>query len=1087
MLHVDPDSRISSALEVRDVVRGCLDVLSPGELDLVYAGDIAALSNLVRAETINLPGQVEAPDGRASATELLDRDEISDEIETGPYGAVSRSEPTHILGGAVRSGSEFDGPTITPDNSTGNWSAVRSTEEALEALSEDLLPVVSTVPLDAAGASIPLVSTVEPRPFEVPFYGRVQELDHLLQRALLGLDGQPTFTVVTGPAGIGKSRLRNELARSLQTAPRPTRVYAARAEENRRLSPYAFLRRMLVNTLEAPDEQRERLLALVPPPDQIRKMLDESDPKPAELTDPASTIGPNRTQFLTGTLIGNKQADALDVDAEEERATVAGFAALALRVQHPELPPVLAVKGNPQQVGEQIRRALDVLLRGLARPSGLIVLVDDAHLLDRPSAEALARLLEPSRALPVSVIAFALPHFVETDHGERSPLGDLEALAGERVELQPLDGRASRELVRALLLRNVESSTLEELVAKGQGHPLFLDQLVRAAQATGALGLGDSGEMKILTEVTDQPDGDRIPPTVAAAVSARVSAMAPQLQKILAAGAVFGEVFWAEGIARVAEQPIERVEQDLERLLITNLVKRRARPRYADQHELEFNHAVIRSVALARLKRTRRHAFEARAASYLLAVGETDRAVIANHTAQTEAPASAAEIYVQAALAALELGDHRSAQRLAEEGLRLVDSPEQGPLQQRLHGVIEQVALVAGDWNLGRDALDALQDLAQNDGERAALLERRSRLAFLSKRFEEARLEAEEARRVWDSEGDQIGVASAELLHGEASEALGDGRAALRSYLSAQARFTAADGTAGLARTGRGLARIALSSGDYGMAENRFRGSLVHARSLRAHEGIFLANLGLAEVARLVGEPSRAQEFLGESRRVAHAFEAQLLVRLHQSWLLLEEQRWDDAYAKIERLLDSIENEARLGGPRRLGALLLALTLRRRPSADKDLRADRDRLNRARSRLERAEANAAAQEPALVISLKLALAHVHALLGDHAWAQSLAEESRSRFEKEGAVIGDEPTGLAYGYARILQLTASSDEQVRAAYAAAVAALDSVGSRLDRKQRQRYLERVLAKSILEEAERAGVRLTRDISSNRITAG
>lgn len=1120
MLVVDPADRIDSAVAVRDLARGFLDVLSPAELDTVHARDQRAVANLVRAETVNLGSgptgplpdtndDLEEPEP-AGATQLLERDQLLDEgVITGPLGVVVEApiEATQLLGRAPAAPSPP--PLIAPalfgpplpkmvavDRSTylgeargDPWGDVRSTQDGLDAQSEPslpALPVVQTAPLEAAKA--PLLSAVELRG-EIPFYGRVAELERLKSRTLAAVSGgRPSLTVVAGAAGLGKTRLRNELAKALQASHRPIKVYAARAEENRRSAPYAFLRRMLVNPNDPPEARRARLLELVPKAAMIREILSDLEPRSAELTDPTGAVNAaGRTHFFTPDLLGKTPTGTIDVDAEEERATVAAFAARALQIHQGEVPLLLAVLNDPRQLAEQIRRALDILLVGLAHPGGLIVLVDDAHLLDHESARVLTGLLRPDRQLPIAVVAFGPAQLLSEESRDRSPLGDLEELHVETMDLLPLEARASREMTRALVKGEVEASSLELLVTKTEGNPLFLEQLVRAVQANGVLGPGLAGELRLNGLAHDESDVDRVPPTISAAVSTRLAAMPHSLQKVLTASAVFGEVFWAEGVARVTEQPLANVELDLDRLLLANMVRRRSRPRYQDQHELEFTHAVIRSVALSRLKRKRRHGFEARAAEYLLSVGESERAVLAGHVAQSGEIERATELYVEAAEAALSLGDHVSACRVAEEGLLLAEGTgATGPLL-RLHGVLERVALATGDWELGRDALDALQDLAENDGARADLYERRSRLAFLATRFEEARLEAEEAKKLRQKHKDQAGLAAAELLVADAALALGDRRSALRSYLSAQARFTELSAPAGLARTARGLARIALASGDYGTAESRFKASLVQARALRAPEGIATANLGLAEVARLLGEGSRAKEFLEEARRSARTQEDRAMLRLHQAWLLLEEHRYEDAYARVHATVEGLRLDPGLGGPRRLGALLLGLSLRRRPGSERHLRGDPARLEGVQSILERAYASAAAQEPALVPALGLARALVAALQGDESSASSLAEEARGRFQREGALAGDEPAGFAYGYARILQLLGAPDDAIRTAFSEAVMALDTIGSRLERKPRQRYLERPVSVAILEDAERAGVQLQRDTRSNRITTG
>src|SRR6185295_7914889 len=101
----------------------------------------------------------------------------------------------------------------------------------------------------------------------------------------------------------------------------------------------------------------------------------------------------------------------------------------------------------------------------------------------------------------------------------------------------------------------------------------------------------------------DRTDDDRVPPTVAAAVAARIAVMKHALQRVLTTAAVYGEIFWVEGVAKLLEQGVDETTAELDVLTSQNLVRRRQSTRYQGQLEMEFTHGVIRSVALSRLKR----------------------------------------------------------------------------------------------------------------------------------------------------------------------------------------------------------------------------------------------------------------------------------------------------------------------------------------------------------------------------------------------------------------------------------------------------------------------------------------------------
>ncbi|MCA9555099.1 MAG: protein kinase, partial [Myxococcales bacterium] len=900
MLENELAARIQSAAAVRDLAQTCLDVLSPSELDAAYVHDARPLAELVRAETLDLPPlrpepglpasaqsvryrSVVAPGARLtglglrpaarSAREFPPLDDHAETVELSKAQLEAElAEPLPQVDSAADEQAQAEDPT-------GSMSAA----DVLESVSvEQALPLAPLSGVDEAGFG-GLLSYVDHMPSAM-LYGRVASLDRLERRVGRALSlSQPSLTLVIGPAGIGKTRVRTELSRNVRGRRSPPRVFAGRAEESFRTTPYAFLRRMLfaeaqVHSDDDPEVRRAKVLRMVPRVDAVRQILGA-----LEAYDGMDALGPGmadpRTAFMSPDLM-RKLGDT--AGAEEDRAVIAAFLCEALGVEYPDIPPVVAARHAPRLLGQQMRRALDVVLRALAEESGLVVLVDDAHLLDRQSAQILFALTDPAQRSRAAVVAFALPTLVDPDNRGGSPLAGPREDA-ETVELGALEPRASREMARSLVKGAVQAEALERLVQRAAGNPLYLEQLVRAVQASGVLAVGSDGEFVL---PPGAEDAERVPPTVAASVSVRLSFLEPRQQRVLTAAAVFGEVFWAEGVAQLVERPMEEVLLDLDRLLMAGLVRRRPLSRYRGETELEFVHAVVRSVALSRLKRRRRVDFEGRAATYLEAHGEADLAVVARHVAQASLHDRAAELYTRAARRALDLGDPTSAGILAEEGLRMLDEQAAPAPRLALLELLEQVALARGDWEGGRDVMDDLADLVEGPWAQAQVFLRRSRLAAMARRFEEARVEAQEAERAFSALGDQVEVARAQLYFAEAAEALADGRGALRGYLSAHVGLGPAGASAELAQCSRGLARIAASSGDYRNAENRFRTALVTSRAVRDYAGIFKAELGLADVQRFLGDLEAARGFLEEALRVAFDRRQRLSVRVAQVTLV---------------------------------------------------------------------------------------------------------------------------------------------------------------------------------------------------------
>ncbi len=105
------------------------------------------------------------------------------------------------------------------------------------------------------------------------------------------------------------------------------------------------------------------------------------------------------------------------------------------------------------------------LLTAAAEETPIVVVVDDAHLLDEASAEAIPFI---ARRLRIDGIAFIIA--TESDHG----LSEAEEL-----RLGPLDPAHARALLSVRFGGELAPSVVERIVESGQGNPLALLELAR--------------------------------------------------------------------------------------------------------------------------------------------------------------------------------------------------------------------------------------------------------------------------------------------------------------------------------------------------------------------------------------------------------------------------------------------------------------------------------------------------------------------------------------------------------------------------------------------------------------------------------
>lgn len=135
-------------------------------------------------------------------------------------------------------------------------------------------------------------------------------------------------------------------------------------------------------------------------------------------------------------------------------------------------------------------------VRGLSNLAGghkLMLLVDDAHLLDGHSATLLIHL------------ALSVPSFLIMTVRAGEPLSeDLVSIWKEglvnRVEVPPLDEPAVWEIIRLMLGHDVEPALLARISEKAQGNPLVARELVLSGLDTGAISF-DRGLWRLRAEM----------------------------------------------------------------------------------------------------------------------------------------------------------------------------------------------------------------------------------------------------------------------------------------------------------------------------------------------------------------------------------------------------------------------------------------------------------------------------------------------------------------------------------------------------------------------------------------------------------
>lgn len=205
--------------------------------------------------------------------------------------------------------------------------------------------------------------------------------------------------------------------------------------------------------------------------------------------------------------------------------------------------------------------ALRDVLRAVTAEQPALVLIDDAHWLDRDSLLALAAAARDLAGAPLFLLLTRAPH---PDRGE---LDDLQSRAGRDIDgvalrLAALSGDALRALARWALPQYQDDEidrVARRVTIDSAGLPLLAVELLHAV----ALGLDlerTRGAWPQPLRTLDQTLPGDLPETVVGAIRVGFRRLSPAAQQVLGAAAVLGGVERVEAAALGRATGIERAD-----------------------------------------------------------------------------------------------------------------------------------------------------------------------------------------------------------------------------------------------------------------------------------------------------------------------------------------------------------------------------------------------------------------------------------------------------------------------------------------------------------------------------------------------
>lgn len=247
-------------------------------------------------------------------------------------------------------------------------------------------------------------------------------------------DSVARAVLVTGPAGLGKTRLRREFLRRVRRRTDEVEVLIGRGDPMSAGAPFAMIAQTITGAAGIADGEplpvrRQKLAA------RVARAVPEGD---------RSRI----SEFL-GEIVGAPFP-------EEE--------SLQLR----------AARQDPVLRGDQMRRAYEDWLKAECARRPVVLVLEDMHWGDLPTVKVVDALLRNLRDVPLMILISARPEVHDLFPNAWNHRGMVE------LRLSELTAKASERLVREVLGDEVSEDVVRHIVETAEGNPFCLEELIRA-------------------------------------------------------------------------------------------------------------------------------------------------------------------------------------------------------------------------------------------------------------------------------------------------------------------------------------------------------------------------------------------------------------------------------------------------------------------------------------------------------------------------------------------------------------------------------------------------------------------------------
>jgi len=543
-------------------------------------------------------------------------------VVAGEMGGGGTREADAIVGATPNIAARLEG--LAKPNTVAISAATQSLVEGLFE-SDDLGPQTLKGVSEPIRVFRPRGESTAHSPFEAtvergvtPLVGREEEIGLLLKRWEQAKDGEGQVVLLSGEAGVGKSRILRGFRERLADDPHSRVLYYCSAYH--------------------------RNSALYPAVDQIQRGLRflKSD-SPAEKLDKLDSI-----------------LAELDLPAAQHAAILAKLLSVPIDGRYPEL------KSDHEGLKPRTFNTMLAIIQAMAARKPVLLVAEDLHWIDPSTLEFMDLLIEELRPCPVLILATARPEFDNPWSGH---------VHVTTLMLNHLSRRESASLISKVTRgKSLPDVVLDEIIDKTDGVPLFIEELTKMVVESGLLE--DAGDHFALAGPLPPL---AIPASLQDSLMARLDRLS-LVKEVAQLAAALGRSFRRDVLASVSGLDDAALDDALSKLLEAELIYRRGMPpdvTYEFKHALVQDTAYQSMLKSTRHQHHQRIAESLR--QQFPEIAETEPEFLAHHFTEAGLAEVAIEYWHQAGRRANERSANVEAIAHLREGLRLIGTLPETP------------------------------------------------------------------------------------------------------------------------------------------------------------------------------------------------------------------------------------------------------------------------------------------------------------------------------------------------------------------------------------------------------------------------